>query len=389
MTPETVLVRRRDLEIRIGDADDVVIGKGEDAVSSPHALVILDAFAHPRTIAGFLETAAASPEHWIELSSSVVQLARAGVLVKPGASEAPPRGFAQPAIHIVMLEDQRRTHGFIRALQALTTKDDVVVDIGTGTGILATSAALAGARRVHAVESSAIADAAEKVFEANGVADRVHLVRGRSTHVTLPERGDLLVTETIGNDPLAEHLLEIVHDAKARLLTPSARLIPSAIELLLVPVEVPGEVFERHVFTQERIASWRASYGVDLSPLMTVRRASNQPMNVRTDELRAWGRVGSPVSLLTIDLTQPFEVHLRRRVSFVLEQDVARLGVLIAFRATLAPGIVVSTLDDQVDPRNSWRYALWPSLERPSFARGESAVVDYAYDRGVTSITVS
>ena len=97
----------------------------------------------------------------------------------------------------------------------MTTATDVVVDIGTGTGILATCAALSGARRVHAIESSAIADAAEQVFEKNGVADRVNLVRERSTRVTLPERGDLLVTETIGNDLLDEHLLAIVSDAKA------------------------------------------------------------------------------------------------------------------------------------------------------------------------------
>ena len=89
--------------------------------------------------------------------------------------------------------------------------------------------------------------------------------------------------------------------------------------------------------------------------------------------------------LLSIDLTRPFDLHFRRRVSFVLERDVGRLGVFLAFRATLAPG----TLDDDVDPLNSWRYMIWPSLERPSFARGASAVVDYAYDRGATTIAVS
>jgi hypothetical protein len=49
---------------------------------------------------------------------------------------------------------------------------------------------------------------------------------------------------------------------------------------------------------------------------------------------------------------------------------------------------VLSTLDDEVDPLNSWRYALWPCIDRASFARGETAVVDYAYDRGTTSITI-
>ena len=117
MTPDTVLVRKRDIAIQLGDTDYIVIGECEDRmVPSPHALVILDAFAHPRKIADFLETEAASPEHWIELSTAVFQLARAGVLVEPGTSHSPVRGFARPAIHIVMLDDPLRTKGFIRAL---------------------------------------------------------------------------------------------------------------------------------------------------------------------------------------------------------------------------------------------------------------------------------
>jgi hypothetical protein len=38
------------------------------------------------------------------------------------------------------------------------------------------------------------------MFEANGVADRVTLVRRRSTSATLPELASVLVTETIGNE---------------------------------------------------------------------------------------------------------------------------------------------------------------------------------------------
>ena len=44
-----------------------------------------------------------------------------------------------------------------------------MLDIGTGSGVLAIAAARAGARHVYAIEASDIADVAERVFAANGV----------------------------------------------------------------------------------------------------------------------------------------------------------------------------------------------------------------------------
>jgi predicted RNA methylase len=51
-----------------------------------------------------------------------------------------------------MLRDQRRTKSFLEAVRNVVSPGDVVIDIGTGTGILAAAAAQAGARHVYAVE---------------------------------------------------------------------------------------------------------------------------------------------------------------------------------------------------------------------------------------------
>ena len=49
---------------------------------------------------------------------------------------------------------------------------------------------------------------AERVFEANGVKDRVRLIPGWSRQIELREKVDLLVVEVIGNEPLEEEILE-------------------------------------------------------------------------------------------------------------------------------------------------------------------------------------
>src|SRR5262245_4108112 len=81
----------------------------------------------------------------------------------------------------------------------------------------------------------------------NDAAPRRTIVRGRSTHVALPERATVLVTEMLGNDPLDEEILEIVADARERLLMPGARIIPSDVEVHAFAVDIPRKVFERHV----------------------------------------------------------------------------------------------------------------------------------------------
>ena len=43
--------------------------------------------------------------------------------------------FDSPSSHVALLEDRTRTSAFIAALDELVRPDDVVVDIGTGTGI--------------------------------------------------------------------------------------------------------------------------------------------------------------------------------------------------------------------------------------------------------------
>jgi hypothetical protein len=392
LAKETLLVRARDLVVHLSDADEIGIDLAGERVTAPRiALAVLDAFTAPRSVeAALASVGGAGPEQWIEASAVVMQLARAGVLHAPGEGGAAKlRGFVRPAIHIAMLNDRARTHAFCEALRARVTPSDTVIDIGTGTGVLATCAALAGARRVYAVESTGIADVAERVFAANGVADRVVLVRERSTHANLPQRASVLVTETIGNDPLDEQILEIVADARRRLLAPDARTIPSALEIVAVPVDVPSTFFERHAFTRKTLEAYRADYGIDFSPLASHRLGPTQPVMIKTEDARAWRAVCAPANLATIDLEGAFETAFDARVRFALEAPAAHLGVFFAFRATLAPGIAVSTLPAEVDPHNAWRYALWLALDLPDLEAGAAVQLDYRYERGTSTVRFS
>jgi protein arginine N-methyltransferase 1 len=70
-----------------------------------------------------------------------------------------------------MLEDHKRTGAYYQAVMSNKRQfaGKVVLDVGTGSGILAIFAAKAGARKVYAVEATSIANSARKLIEHNKV----------------------------------------------------------------------------------------------------------------------------------------------------------------------------------------------------------------------------
>lgn len=101
-------------------------------------------------------------------------------------------------IHETMLKDTVRTDAyrdFIYENKHLF-KDKVVLDVGCGTGVLSMFCAKAGAKKVIAVDNSAIIDKArEHVFE-NGLDKIITCLHGKIEEVVLPvKQVDIIISE--------------------------------------------------------------------------------------------------------------------------------------------------------------------------------------------------
>jgi hypothetical protein len=116
----------------------------------------------------------------------------------------------------------------------------IVLELGTGRKALwAVCCALAGARKVYAVEANKAAyQASLKFLEARKI-DNVHLICGFSDKITLPERCEVLVHDLIGNIASAEGMIPFIEDAKRRLLAPDAMHIPERCVTCAVLAEDP------------------------------------------------------------------------------------------------------------------------------------------------------
>ncbi len=264
--------------------------------------------------------------------------------------------------HRWLLSDQLRTLAFRDAIRLAVKPGDVCVDLGSGSGILAFFAAEAGASRVYAIERQHMADVAALVARHNRYQDRIVVVHEYSLEANLPERANVLITETLGNFGLEEQIAGLTIDARRRYLTPDATLIPNRVVIFAVPVELP-ETFARYV-------DWwsESRYGIDFRPLRTF--ASNM---VYAADVPERAHLAAPASLIDLDLYSIETPDASGQATFTATRDGLLHGFAGWFEATIAPGIVIS---NPLPHDTHWQQAFIPIEHPVEVKRGDAIELD-------------
>lgn len=252
--------------------------------------------------------------------------------------------------HRAYLADEPRVAAFRAALGTVIRPGDVVLDLGAGTGILGLLACGAGAARVYAVEHGSMIAVAREICAANGLGDRMTFIKEWSTHLRLPEPVDVIVTDQIGRFGFDAGLLEYLPDARARLLKPGGRTVPSRLDLEVAPVSC-AEDWTRVAFWDGRPA------GFDFSPAARRARHTVYPVALTGSAL-----LGTPQALASIDLSEaPAALH--ESATIPIEHAGTLHGVAGWFSATLAPGVTMTNAPTAPD-RIARRQAFFP-IDRP------------------------
>jgi predicted RNA methylase len=110
------------------------------------------------------------------------------------------------------LHDVARTRMWKEAIEDTVRDGDVVVDAGSGTGILGVFAALAGARRVYCVElHPRFIPLIEHLAEQNGLSDVITVIHADATTVDIPEPVDVLICELLCTGQFFEPEVQVVN----------------------------------------------------------------------------------------------------------------------------------------------------------------------------------
>ncbi|MGQ0646390.1 MAG: 50S ribosomal protein L11 methyltransferase [Gemmatimonadaceae bacterium] len=365
--PKAILSLAPGVVLRFRTASDVLIeGRNGRLAAGAHGVDIVQTFRTPTpydVAVDRLASRTAGMIDYVDMVATLHELVRLGILVDKSptafALSSDPTRFDAAHVHVEMLNDRTRTAAYLRAIRQIVRPGDVVLDIGTGTGVFAVAAAQAGAARVYAIEATGIATAARRVYQANGFADRITLLEGESAGIELPERADVLVTEIIGIDPLGERILETTRDAVSRLLKPEARLIPSSIDVHAIPVSLPAGVRMRWRFSESLVERWRDWYGIDFSPLVDLSTPTPVAMSVKGANVHQWAAISEPVTCFSQDLGAIHDTTfvVRRTATATTAGQVD--AVALYFTVALAPGLMLTT--DPRSPRddNHWRHRVW------------------------------
>jgi SAM-dependent methyltransferase len=233
---------------------------------------------------------------------------------------------------------------------------DTVVDVGTGTGVLAFLAHRAGAGRVIGLERSDMVEYARVLKRTNCPKADVTFEQRDVLVDALPRvKADVVVCELLGNFGIEENMVTVLKKVR-RLLKPGGRLVPGNLELMICPVQCAK--------AYQAISEWqKPQYGLDFSPLQEL--AYNAVYHVTHEPLR---KLSSEASLVHIDFLTVDSHPPPKTVEFELTRKGTLHGFAGWFRSELAPGQVLDTGPGK--PDTHWGQVFFPLGEPLAVERG-------------------
>jgi SAM-dependent methyltransferase len=277
--------------------------------------------------------------------------------------------------HRTLLADRVRNAAFHEALSRVIVKGETTVaDIGSGTGFLGFLASKLGAKRVDLYETADIAAVARTLLRHNRLGN-CRIVETHSVEVAKPEQVDVIVSETLGNYPFEENIVETLNDARGRFLNPGGTIIPHSVEQFVCPVT--AERFYRE------LAAWDdVGFGLDFAPAKTMTLNNIYVRTFRAQDLfdnaaasRAWDK-------LTFDRSN--KTTRAGEATWPVKKRTTIYGLALWWSAELVPGVSLAT--GPLDARTHWEQLYLPVLKPITVEVGQTLTARLrsttSYERG-------
>lgn len=266
-----------------------------------------------------------------------------------------------------MITDRVRFDAYARALRQSVRPGDVVLDIGTGTGIFALMAARLGARHVYGVETSDAIQLGRECAAASGLDDVTTFFQGLSTDFHPPEPADVVISDLRGVLPLHGGHLSAIMDARRRLLKPGGTLIP-------LRDTIKTAVVSSSAIYDHMTAPWDGrSLGLDLGPARRLATHRWRNAIVGVGDL-----ISDPAELFSLDYSRLDTPQAGGNAVLDIARDATAHGLVVWFDALLADGISLTTAPGA--PRLVYGHAFFPWPRPTVVNKGDRVEVELRAD---------
>jgi len=265
--------------------------------------------------------------------------------------------------HRFMLGDHLRVKAYREAIHRAVKPGDIVVDIGTGSGLLSFLAVQAGARKVYSIEQDEIIEEARRLAKINGMEDKITFIRGLSDKIELPEKTDVMISEILGHFGIDENVVKFIADGRKRFLKDGGKMVPLWLDLYIVPVETP-EIWDNY------IGLWNGDfYGLDFSP---VKKEALMQQYV-LDCYNKVKFISEPGRLYHFDLEE-HEKSMDFTVEFNVSGDGDFHGFVGSFTSGLFQDIVISSSPEYM--ATNWKQTFLPLENKVSLRKDDKISVN-------------
>ncbi|KAM5262715.1 protein arginine N-methyltransferase 7 [Ctenodactylus gundi] len=261
-----------------------------------------------------------------------------------------------------MLHDKDRNVKYYEGIRAAVSRvkdrgqKALVLDIGTGTGLLSMMAVTAGADFCYAVEVfKPMAEAAVKIVEENGFSDKIKVINKHSTEVTvgpdgdMPCRANILVTELFDTELIGEGALPSYEHAHRHLVQENCEAVPHRATVYAQLVE------SRRMWSWNKLFPVRVQTGFGeqvIIPPPDLERCAGAPSvcDIQLNQV-------SPADFTVLsDVLPMFSVDFSKQVSSSAACHSRQFETLASGRAQ----VVLSWWDIEMDPEGKIKCTMAP-----------------------------
>ncbi|WP_218150564.1 50S ribosomal protein L11 methyltransferase [Actinokineospora terrae] len=278
-----------------------------------------------------------------------------------------------PRWHFAMLNDLERNDAFAVALERVVPPGAHVLDIGSGTGLLAMMAVKAGAGSVTTCEQNPVlAAVAEQIIAAHGLAEVITVVPKLSTDlvvgVDLPRRADVIVSEIVDCGLVGEGVLPTVRHAREHLLEPGGVLLPDSAVLY-------GALLDSQAV--DGLNRVQSAAGLDVRLLNALSTRGHFPVRLPTWPHRL---ISAETEIARFDFAADSLLDESVEVGIEVTEAGTAHGLAVWFDLRLGGGIALRNAPDNL--ASHWMQAFVPFAEPRPHAAGERVRIAFSWTGG-------